>query len=400
MSRSYAHIFKIFYISFSFFLFFLAFNIAQNFVTTVHGNVGFLAIAVLYLFFSFASPFAPAVVNQIGSLKVSLFFASSIYIVWIAVSNLPNNIAFLIISAAEGIAAAILWNAQGRYLSELVHDTGDTTSSEYFSAIFFSMFGVSVVIGNVISTAVFRSGLSLSVLLWIVCIIGSIGVFSFIFLPSSKSVDPIAIIPSPEVLDLKISIEVSAIERILDCWTVGKEMPFLLFAIASFHYGYSTAYIYTKFPLIVSLTDIPNVELSWAIASAIGPVIGGYLFSCHPLLLLGMHSVFLLAPHLYFVSVTNPGSSFLVLVVLACSQGFADSFVNTLLNASLVTFYGHRDARFVGAAFALLRFYSCLGVVLCCVVGNYESFQTMSIVILCLSFPAIFSYITFYQLQK
>lgn len=109
---------------------------------------------------------------------------TSNYVAWVLISSLPYDWAFLLISVVEGLVAAVVWNQFGVYVINLTASTGDKNSGGYFNGVFFSIFGLANVLGSVISTALVDTGMSITQLLYILCIIGTVGCLSFLFLPS------------------------------------------------------------------------------------------------------------------------------------------------------------------------------------------------------------------------
>ncbi len=44
--------------------------------------------------------------------RIGMTVASAQYMIWISVSQLPYSTPFLLMSAVEGVAAAVLWNVR------------------------------------------------------------------------------------------------------------------------------------------------------------------------------------------------------------------------------------------------------------------------------------------------
>ena len=82
-------------ISMAFMLIFTAFNTCQNLASKVlkddqFDNLGFVSLAVLYLVFAVCGFFGAAIVNKIGSVKVTLFIGALCYTFWIVCFILPS----------------------------------------------------------------------------------------------------------------------------------------------------------------------------------------------------------------------------------------------------------------------------------------------------------------------
>lgn len=134
-------------VAFAFTLIFTAFNTCQNFASKVlkddeFDNLGNVCLAVLYLVFAFCGFFSTAIINKIGSIRITLFLGAMCYSFWIICFILPSFyqkynqendgdmsaapwilnrsfIKFLLIftAAINGAGAGILWVAQGKFVS-------------------------------------------------------------------------------------------------------------------------------------------------------------------------------------------------------------------------------------------------------------------------------------------
>jgi MFS family permease len=139
--RNYPNIRGVIMLSLAFFFLFFAFNSASNIASKAlkangFENLGFYSLATLYVFFAIASLFSSSIVYRLQP-KWSLVFASLCYSFWVftlalttlspaepdsqrpAILNHKFISAIIIIaSALNGMGAAVLWVAQGKYLSD------------------------------------------------------------------------------------------------------------------------------------------------------------------------------------------------------------------------------------------------------------------------------------------
>lgn len=186
-------------ISLRFLLLFSAYNSASNLaVKAMHDcgfeNLGFYSMALLYFVFAVASFFSTPIVNKLGR-KPSLFLGSLQYFFWILCflapsyyAENPDSTLFLLnrnfvigmvmlSSVLIGFGAAILWVAQGKYVSDCANDTNIGFFFSYFTAIM----NCAHIVGNLIA------GLAVGhfkhstcyMLLAFICLIGSL---SFLFI--------------------------------------------------------------------------------------------------------------------------------------------------------------------------------------------------------------------------
>jgi MFS family permease len=120
-------------LSFGFFILFTAFSTLANFTPKVlddegFGNLGFINLAVVYLFYAISCFFASAIVNKIGRINMSLTLGGFCYAFFIASFLLPSHfqnadkknlpwylnktfikVVMITASAINGVGASILW---------------------------------------------------------------------------------------------------------------------------------------------------------------------------------------------------------------------------------------------------------------------------------------------------
>ena len=104
---------------------------------------GFTSLAIIYAVFSIANWFAPPVVAFIGP-RLTLISGGVCYALFIAQLTYPNNYMLYGASALIGLGAAMIWVAQGNFLTL---NSGPETM-ERNSGIFWAMLQMSLIIGN------------------------------------------------------------------------------------------------------------------------------------------------------------------------------------------------------------------------------------------------------------
>lgn len=100
-------------------------------------------MAIIYGVFSASNLIAPSVVAVIGP-QLSMFFCGLAYSGYIAMFIQPFTWSFYAASVVVGIAAAILWTAQGNLLT--INSTDVTIGRNY--GIFWSLLQFSFLFGN------------------------------------------------------------------------------------------------------------------------------------------------------------------------------------------------------------------------------------------------------------
>lgn len=104
---------------------------------------GYTSLAIIYSVFSFANWLAPSAVALIGQ-RFTLVGGGICYALFIAQLMYPNNILLYGASALIGFGAAMIWTAQGNFLTL----NSDERTMERNSGIFWAMLQCSLLIGN------------------------------------------------------------------------------------------------------------------------------------------------------------------------------------------------------------------------------------------------------------
>jgi len=109
------------WVSICYMLLFMSFLPCQNLVTSRFGSTGYTALAILYASFCAFNTLAPSIVNRLGA-KTAMVVGSSGYTLFnlacaTAVSFPSFEPSLYPASLIVGCCAAILWTAQGSYVS-------------------------------------------------------------------------------------------------------------------------------------------------------------------------------------------------------------------------------------------------------------------------------------------
>eukprot|EP00117_Sycon_ciliatum_P043178 scpid73283/ scgid31298/ UNC93-like protein MFSD11; Major facilitator superfamily domain-containing protein 11; Protein ET len=106
-------------------------------------RIAFVSVSIIYFVFAFANSFAPALVSLLGS-KYGMFFGAIPYCLFIGCIIYPIVPVLFACSALLGIGAAVLWTAQGEFLTS--NSTEETMSRN--TGIFWALLQSSLVVGN------------------------------------------------------------------------------------------------------------------------------------------------------------------------------------------------------------------------------------------------------------
>jgi hypothetical protein len=137
--------FNIIMLSFGFQLTFAAYGPAQGLMTSIHKDLGFICLAILYGTFAFTNFTAPAVSTFLGP-KWGIVVGSIPYAIFCLAAGFDEPVILISASVMMGFAASLLWVSQG----ELLTRCGQRVNMGFYSGIFCCIQGLSGVVGNAI----------------------------------------------------------------------------------------------------------------------------------------------------------------------------------------------------------------------------------------------------------
>jgi hypothetical protein len=189
------------WLSFGFFLLFIAYSSAQLLQTVVNGPKGYICLFLVYSFFGVSSLLAPKLVSYFSA--TALLPLSAIGYVCMVAANIFSNEAFLAPSCAfVGICAATLWASQsvliGASAVSLSKVSGDelTLCTSKLNSQFYAIFMTSGIVSGLFSTVVLTSGApnAIQLLFTLLTFIGILAAFVLATVPqpedmTSKAID-------------------------------------------------------------------------------------------------------------------------------------------------------------------------------------------------------------------
>lgn len=104
---------------------------------------GYVSLSILYAAFSICNWFAAVVVMMLG-MKYAMFAGSVCYVAFVATFLEPRAWSIYLGSVVSGCGAAVLWTAQGSFITAC---SDETNANQYFS-IFWGLFQSSQVVGG------------------------------------------------------------------------------------------------------------------------------------------------------------------------------------------------------------------------------------------------------------
>jgi len=291
-----------------------------------------------------------------------------------------NRIYLLVSSAILGIGAAVIWTAQGKYLT--LNSTEQTASRH--SGIFWAISQACIIVGGIFLSIVFHSSATLSdsSVRFIYGIFTAITVLGIVILallrlptPASASIShPDAVItPEPPLTHLQV---------IMSTLTLAKTTPMILLSVASAYTGVELSFWSGIYPTCIMSTsrlgsNTGSLLALNAITQGAGQASSGFLFGIlssrtkH----LGRSAVILLGALIHLVTFgliyinfpseaplgpTDKSGIIEPSVILALLSGFllgfGDAMWNTQIFAHLIAKYPSQSAQ----AFSLFKFFQSL----------------------------------------
>ena len=125
---------------------FTAFQTTQILAAALLGNLGTIAVGVLYLCFVGSGFFAPVIARKLGPVH-GLVFGGCTYVLFMFSFTYMVVPFVLFCACIIGCGASILWCSQGMMLTQCTNHTNKAT----YSSLFWGIFNLCVIPGNVVS---------------------------------------------------------------------------------------------------------------------------------------------------------------------------------------------------------------------------------------------------------
>eukprot|EP01083_Nonionella_stella_P063477 164930_1 len=262
---------QVIWMSFCFFLVFVAFSGAQNFATSREsdGNLGNISLSIVYGVFTLATFISGYVVDVVG-VKLCLLLGSVSYVGFVAANIFYNIGTVAPTSALLGIGAAVIWTAEGSYITkasqyhEVVNNLEAKSTLGYFNGVFWSIYQANQFIGNLVLAFMFEADVKTWIIFTITTFISVIGTACFYFVKELTRHDAYAQVGdeenqqrSSDILKPNNSSEIQseiAVERvsIYDTVAMWKRAPLLALIPMTIFSGFSQAFIFGEFPTLIS----------------------------------------------------------------------------------------------------------------------------------------------------
>lgn len=400
-------------ISFAFFLIFFGFSSAQIFQTTKssNSNAGAVTLSILYVSFVFSTSFASVAVRKLG-IRLSLCLAPLGYVIFIGSNLFSLPVFWYIGGALDGIAAAILWTAQGGYLTqtatdyEIEHNLVSDSTQGTFNGIFFGIFQGARLISNFCVAVLFEEHVSMTMVFTVLAASASLGwlLMFFVKMPKTQNLNYTtqnSSIPLEDT-EVKVQVEVPELKQVEEIVIVQQprfenfklllEPKMALLMPITFYQGIALGFVFGVVPALISDRATRFFIMSiFSIANMVSCLLTGRLsdrVGRLPVLYAGGLIQLIAFGMILSKSVSEKNiASFVLMAILV---GFGDGSWNTQPSAILGIFYKQNpipafanyrlfQAAGVAVAFAYYPFVSTEGKALICI-------GMLTVGILCLQF--------------
>ncbi|XP_063077592.1 UNC93-like protein MFSD11 [Engraulis encrasicolus] len=432
-------------LGFGFMFIFTAFQTCGNIEQTVlksfnstefHGS-GYTSMSIIYGVFSASNLMAPSVVAVIGP-QLAMFFSGLLYSGYIAMFIHPLTWTFYTASVVVGVAAAVLWTAQGNLLT--INSTDSSIGRN--SGIFWALLQFSMFFGNLYVYVAWHGKTHISdkdrqtvfISLTVISLVGS---FLFFLIqrsepeasapddtspePSDPLLPPETLIDSSTVITVAPGVWVQALDAFKKALKLFVTKEMLLLSVCIAYSGLELTFYSGVYGTSIGAMDVFGGEAKSLIGLSgicigIGEILGGGLFGmlnkCNrfgrsPVVLLGL-VVHYAAFYLIFLNIAPDApiapeqgthlTAFItpsVEVALLCSflLGLGDSCFNTQL-LSIVGYVFREDS---APAFAVFKF---IQSIMAAVAFLYSNYLLLHWQLLILVLSCFLGTITFFLAEK
>ncbi|XP_069769162.1 UNC93-like protein MFSD11 [Narcine bancroftii] len=383
--------------------------------TQLHGS-GYTSLAIIYTVFSASNLLTPSIIALLGS-RLSLFISGLVYSAYVAVFIEPFTWSFYMASVTIGIAAAVIWTAQGNCLT--INSNESTIGRN--SGIFWALLQFSLLFGNLYIYFAWKGETRISdhdrrTVYTALSVISLVGSVLFILIrkpaPELQSAETEISDAEPEPTFRPLGQPSKAIAAFKSAVNIFLTKEMLLLSVCIAYTGFELTFFSGVYGTCLGATnqfgdDAKSLIGLNGIFIGVGEIIGGATFGLlnkflskylgigrNPVVLLGL-VCHIVAFYLIFLNVPNDAplvpdkgtneAAYLIpskFIAIACSflLGLGDSCFNTQLLSIVGFMYAQESA----PAFAVFKFVQSISAAIAFGYSNYFILQ-WQLLILCLA---------------
>eukprot|EP01132_Coremiostelium_polycephalum_P002142 gene2142-2640_t len=366
-------IYNIVVLGLSFCVLFSAFSPTQNLETTLNVNLGFLSLSLLYASLALSNFISPLVILKLGE-KYSLALGTLTYALYIAANIKVTAPTLCVAAVILGFGGAILWTAQGAFV---IRCSTEKTLG-FNTGLFFALFQVNQVIGNLGTGVLINKGMSeftLFIILTGVCTSAVIG-----FLLLGNPVNP--------EKDKSNEVDLPLSERLLLTFNfIKNERPIQLLIVALLYSGISQSFFFGVFPPLSGKYYLGYIMAVFGTCDALGSVIMGKLSD-----IIGRKSLIIFSTlcclggsiFAYIIHTKIEENQIALYFICAGLLGLADAGFNTLMYALIGIIYPRKGE----SAVAVFKFVQSIASAIAFFYGKYAVLYQHVIILNSLVIPS------------
>ncbi|ORZ29651.1 hypothetical protein BCR44DRAFT_1518241 [Catenaria anguillulae PL171] len=323
----------------------------------------------------FGSVVAPVLIPRyLSSPRFVLFGAAAMHCLFAASINLGPT-ALLVCSAGVGFSASFLWLQQGLYVTGVSQRAGGKIGK--LTSIFFGIFNINMVIGNLISLVIESVGSAPTTVIWALTVIAGVAGVAFLAIPNLppakvSGLNAPSSLPRTDQSRSTIASNGPSVSLLAVCRAAPMRnlAPIIIFSGAFVTFIFGTLPIIAD-PLAKSISiHIALAFVSYGVAAALGAFVWGRLFDWRgPRAILYAQLAIGSVAFILFLAVLIHGpnaSLFPVVMVASALCGALETATTTLINTCISVYVrplmSHKDSA-IAAAFSLYRILYCCGFV-------------------------------------
>ncbi|EFC49075.1 predicted protein [Naegleria gruberi] len=404
--------FNVLVLGISFLILFSAFNILLFYFTEIRRRITASAI-VLYSSLSGFSIVTPSIIKLFG-LRTSIIVGAFLYALFVLSLSVEMAPVSYTMSTISGLGGSLLWIANGEILTRAANYYQRMAKKERnkmeidhfnsaFTVIFFAIYQLNSLLGNLISTSMLKLSLGE---FWLFLILFIISLFGIILLTPLRNISFHETITTieyelpkpPSTRDRLLAIIANVLVYIKDTISVILSPKMILFSVIFFYSGYSIAFFYRVLPRVMQKHSNSFI-VPWAIACfGLSEVVGSLLFGRlsdkigkRPVMIATI--IFhVLAISSSFATVYWP-PSYITYFVPQIICGLADSGLNVVIYSVLGGTGDYFKYAKTSEAFSSFKIIQSLGVCIGIVFGTLFSVQTVQFTLAGVLFISILFYI-------
>lgn len=217
-------------------------------------------------------PLAPHFVRTLGERKC-LIAASCAFCLFLAGQIRVWPPVVYVASVLNGVAAAVLWTAQGCLLTK----TSDQTSRTSFAGVLWSLFQASTIVGNLTAYLVLQQSVAYSWLIAGLTVVAVVGTLIFAALPSANQARHFTALPAD--VDTASELQHERTLTLKSDWKTFKlllsDRTVLLLLPLEFFIGLEISFLFGSFTTLLVVANIPLVMMVFGIGEVLGSVLWG-----------------------------------------------------------------------------------------------------------------------------